>query len=344
MKLAVLLVLCTLLLSCSSSVPATPAEPQHASPDVKTPIVWVKYEYEARLSDGSIATGSGSGSGVIVSNENDELHIYTNRHVIDCGVAEEPCIQRFSERVTVRTQDGKLHAVDRVAVAPHHLDIAMLTVHTRHQYRAATYDSSMNVGDRVIAVGYPSYAQRVLEFSEARGRITALKDLLMDDGYAFASIESDAYTSFGSSGGGLFNERGDLIGINTWGDAETPYQRSIAIRLSALEDIEAFSYCEDGYLGPDDACYPYCSIEQVLGTDGHCYDPCTDFYCQTTPIYGGDDRCTDEQYILGEDGWCHLPCGSPSRYCSDDAICYRNTCAHCPAGAQLFTDGNCYET
>jgi hypothetical protein len=340
-KVTLLVVLSALLVACTSGIPATPAEAQQAAPDVKAPIVWVKYEYQARIADGPIVTGSSTGSGVIVSTEDRELRIYTNRHVIDCGLAEEPCWQRFAERVTVRTQDGKIHPVDRVAVAPHSLDIAVLTVPTSGDYRAATYASNMKVGDKVIAVGYPGYAQRVLEFSESRGRITALKDLLMDDGYAFASIESDAYTSFGSSGGGLFNERGDLIGINTWLDAGTPQQRSIAIRLSELEDIETFYYCEDGYPGPDDTCYPYCNTEQVLGSDGGCYDACDEFYCQTKPIYGGDERCEDEQYILGSDGWCHLPCGSTNTYCEDDTFCYRNRCISCPAGTTLFTNGEC---
>lgn len=215
------------------------------------PIVWVKYEYTAKLPDGSVIAAGASGSGVIVNVEDDELRIYTNRHVIDCGFTDDPCQQRITESVSVRTQDGKIHPVSRIAIAPHALDIALLTVRTANAdaYRAATYAQDVAVGDPVTAVGYPAYAARVLEFSVANGRITALKDLLMDDGYAFASIESDAYTYLGSSGGGLFNEDGALIGVNTWIDAGTASQRSIAIRLSALENIEAFSYCEEGYLG-----------------------------------------------------------------------------------------------
>lgn len=199
MNQATLLTLtCTmLLLGCTGAVPATPSQASESPPDVEASIVWVKYEYETKLADGTVTKGGGSGSGVIVDTE-DGLLVYTNRHVIDCGYAEDPCWQRISEKVTVRTQNGKLHPVSRVAIAPHNLDIAFLTVDTNGRtYRAARYVTEMSVGDRVIAVGYPAYAARVLEFSKANGRITALKDLLMDDGFAFASIATDAHTSFG---------------------------------------------------------------------------------------------------------------------------------------------------
>lgn len=191
------------LIGCQGVAPTPGTVAQRAETAAalyEEPIVWVKYEYTAKLPDGSVIAGGASGSGVIVNVEDDELRIYTNRHVIDCGFTDDPCHQRITESVNVRTQDGKIHPVARIAIAPHALDIALLTVRTANvdAYRAATYAQDVAVGDPVTAVGYPAYAARVLEFSVANGRITALKDLLMDDGYAFASIESDAYTYLGS--------------------------------------------------------------------------------------------------------------------------------------------------
>lgn len=91
-------------------------------------------------------------------------------------------------------------------------------------------------------------------------------------------------------------------------------------------------------------CYPYCTINQIVGRDGRCYDPCIDFYCESRAINGNDERCTNEQYILGEDGWYHAPCGSTTRYCGEEtAYCYRNACVSCPSGWQLYRDGHCYE-
>jgi len=99
--------------------------------DMQKTIVWVKYEYEGRSADGTPFSTSASGSGVIVGNDDNELTIYTNRHVIDCGRGENPCYQRTSEKVTIRTkQDGKTYPVYQVSVAPHNLDVAILKVKT----------------------------------------------------------------------------------------------------------------------------------------------------------------------------------------------------------------------
>jgi len=42
-------------------------------------------------------------------NSDNELTIYTNRHVVDCSYNDMNCFQRISENITVRTQDGVIH-------------------------------------------------------------------------------------------------------------------------------------------------------------------------------------------------------------------------------------------
>ncbi|MBU4451899.1 MAG: hypothetical protein KJ851_03815, partial [Nanoarchaeota archaeon] len=79
--------------------------------DVKKSIVWVKYEVTGKNEDGSYFENGGSGSGVIFSNTDSKLFIYTNRHVLDCGFNDMKCYSRLTEKTSVRTQDGQIYPV-----------------------------------------------------------------------------------------------------------------------------------------------------------------------------------------------------------------------------------------
>jgi len=233
-----------------------------------------------------------------------------------------------------------MHTISSISFYPHNLDIAQIEINTAgyETYGIPTYAKEVSVGDTVIAIGYPTYADKVLEFSISEGKVNLQKDLLMDDGFAFQSIESDAYTNFGSSGGGLFNKEGDLAGINTWGNVEA--QKSIAIKYSSLTEIKSLEACRrNSYLDTDHVCVEYCKREEVLGQDKTCYGVCDNFYCNSKKINGNDERCTDG-YIAGDDGYCHPPCGSTTIYCAEKSICFNNNCVSCKSGV-LFKDGTC---
>src|SRR3989344_3544597 len=92
---------------------------------IKESIVWVKYEVSGKNEDGSYFESSGTGSGVIARNEDNELTVYTNRHVVDCQYNDIKCFQRLSEDIQVRTQDGKLHKVDTVSFSESDIDLAI---------------------------------------------------------------------------------------------------------------------------------------------------------------------------------------------------------------------------
>src|SRR3989344_182924 len=95
---------------------------------IKESIVWVKYEVSGKNEEGSYFESGGTGSGVIVRNEDNELTVYTNRHVVDCQYNDIKCFQRLSEDIQVRTQDGKLHKVDTVSFSESDIDLAILTI------------------------------------------------------------------------------------------------------------------------------------------------------------------------------------------------------------------------
>jgi len=309
--------------------------------DIEKSIVWVKYEVTGKDEYGEAVEGSFSGSGVIYSNANSKLMIFTNRHVVDCLFTGE-CFQKTTEKVSVRTQDGKIYPVSKLYFAGHNLDIAVLEVGVKDSSKYPVPDArdDITIGDKVVAIGYPSYAERVVEFSRAEGRITSLKSLLMDDGYAFSSIESDAYTYFGSSGGGLFDSNGNLVGVNTWMGVDS--QQSIAIKVGSINDISLFVKCDSGqYLDMKGRCVQYCTSNEVLGKDGNCYGKCG-FYCLSTVPNAHDSRCNYNE-ITGQDKECHKPCGSASLYCGDPSeICYKDRCVSCTSvNTYLYEDGSC---
>ena len=223
---------------------------------IKQTIVWIKYDVTTASIDGSYSEESGTGSGVITLNEDGELTVYTNRHVVDCAYFDSPCFDRIDESIQVRTQDGKIHDVDQVSFSESGIDLAILTIKLSNakDYDFAYYTDEFEVNDKVIAVGYPGYADNVVEFSVSKGKITNIKETLSQStGDSFRVLESDAYTYFGSSGGGLFDEYGDLIGINTWIEGT---QTSIAIDFNSTTDKD-FVYCPSDSYFTEDGCEEY---------------------------------------------------------------------------------------
>ena len=307
---------------------------------IKRSIVWVKYVVDGKNVDGSSFQRVGTGSGVIVENENDELKIYTNRHVVDCEFNDDGCFQRVSEDIQVRTQNGKLHDVDEVSLSNSDVDLAILTIELddAENYGFSSYNDDFKVGDKVIAVGYPSYAKNVVEFSIGIGRILKIKDVLSQlSGDGFRTIESDAYTYFGSSGGGLFDEEGRLIGINTW---LAGTKTSVAIDFNSVRQQD-FTHCRSNSYYADGECWRYCDEDQVRGLENRkCYDICDDFYCNSKRLQVDSPVCPEGK-ILGNDGTCHFPCGSSNTYCSGSrSICFKNQCILCSSG-RLWEDGTC---
>ena len=86
-------------------------------------------------------------------------------------------------------------------------------------------DAALRTGDRVYAMGYPAVAtlsdalnvaQAIQEPTLTQGIVSAKKE--MAGGWSI--IQTDAAIHGGNSGGPLFNEAGEVIGINTFGMIE----------------------------------------------------------------------------------------------------------------------------
>ena len=129
------------------------------------------------------------GSGVIVDTE----LIVTNCHVIENSKAI--FVERRGQRVP-----AKLVAADW------HKDLCIINVSERIGQKANLQTTLPRIGDRVYSVGAPLG----LELSLGDGLISGIRDF-----GDFTKIQTSAPISPGSSGGGLFNDEGVLIGITT---------------------------------------------------------------------------------------------------------------------------------
>ncbi|MGH9404977.1 MAG: trypsin-like peptidase domain-containing protein [Terriglobia bacterium] len=131
------------------------------------------------------------GSGVVVA----PGRVVTNRHVIEDGI-------RFRVEHGGRTWPAKLVRVD-----PDHdlaeLSVPGLTAPAVHVRPSST----LNVGEKVYAIGSPEG----LELTISEGLISGLRDFDRE-----RVIQTSAAISPGSSGGGLFDSEGRLVGITTF--------------------------------------------------------------------------------------------------------------------------------
>jgi len=310
----------------------------------KQSIVWVKYVAEGKDEQGNYFPDmGGTGSGIILSQNESLLEVLTNRHVVDCGFVDTPCFQRINESVSVRTQDGKIHQVTRVLYAPHEMDVALLEANSDgSQYTPVITNAVFEIGDKVTAVGYPAFTERLTEFSVTEGSITNVRELLTQDGFSFKAIDSDVYTYFGSSGGGLFNKNGELIGVTSW--ISKSYNLTIATSIEVINNFSSYDYCDKGSYAFEGRCFNYCPADKFRDKNGTCIESCGGSYCSEGAVCC-NNRCAICQngLVLGDDCMCHEPCGSSGEYCSDGAICYNNRCAKCQSGLIFGNDGMCHE-
>lgn len=170
-----------------------------------------------------------SGSGVIIGQNDSELLIVSNNHV----VAE-------SKALTVTFHDG-ISIEAKIKGTDSDMDLAIIAV-PRSEISAETMDAikiatigdsdKLAVGEPAIAIGNAlGYGQSVTS-----GIVSALNRQLDDSDVEF--IQTDAAINPGNSGGALLNANGEVIGINTAKlSAEAVEGMGYAIPISDVSDI-----------------------------------------------------------------------------------------------------------
>ncbi len=179
-----------------------------------------------------------AGTGIIVSQTDDELLIVTNHHVI-----------QGSETLTVTFNDeSSVEAGVKGSDAAH--DVAVIAVpkdqisdETMKAISVATLGDStqLKVGEPAIAIGNAlGYGQSVtVGVISAVDRELASKDESTGQiGSAVKMIQTDAAINAGNSGGALINVSGEVIGINSSKLAGTQIEgMGYAIPISDVSDI-----------------------------------------------------------------------------------------------------------
>ena len=145
---------------------------------------------------GQMQLVQGAGSGVIMTEDG---YIATNYHVV-----------QGANKVQVTLHNGESYPAKIIGSDPAN-DIAVIKIDAKGLTTATVGDSStVDVGDLAVAIGNPLGQ---LGGTATTGIISALDRTLDVEGTTLTLMQTDAAINGGNSGGGLFNSKGELIGI-----------------------------------------------------------------------------------------------------------------------------------
>ena len=188
---------CLLLVGCGSTPPTTSAPRGSASakePAAGRTLTAAQIAERATPSIVLIRTPGGLGTGFIVSADG---RVVTNLHVI-AGAAE----------AVVVLGDGRTFADVEVIGVDEQRDLAVLHIPATKLPSVKLGDSgAVHPGDRVVAIGHPLGLGNTV----SDGLVSAVR--VLDESLTLLQIS--APIAPGSSGGPLFNEHGEVIGVAT---------------------------------------------------------------------------------------------------------------------------------
>ena len=169
-----------------------------------------------------------AGSGIIVGQNDSELLIVTNNHVVEgSSTLTVTFIDEESVEADIKGTDSDK---DLAVVVP----LSKIKDSTMNKIAVATLGDSdkTQVGDQVIAIGNAlGYGQSVTT------GIVSAKERTMDS-YDGKLLQTDAAINPGNSGGALLNANGEVIGINSAKIAtETVEGIGYAIPVSDVSDL-----------------------------------------------------------------------------------------------------------
>lgn len=204
------------LIALSPSVSATTAAGVVAHPNILRATV-------------KISNSFSGGSGVIVRRDNQSYYVLTAAHVADCALPNR-------EELLVTTSDNKSHIVkpediscpqpltslsqsliqceeSKIKSEPWGIDLAVISFLSSDQYASASRTKDIDKpGITVFIGGYPKESSQLTVVKSEGGALVPPKSPASTcQGYGLRYI---AATQDGMSGGGVWNENGELVGIH----------------------------------------------------------------------------------------------------------------------------------
>lgn len=244
---------------------AAPATPTGVVIEDVSPIVEAAMPSVVAINNTTVVTSStwfgqqqtyevpSSGSGIIVGQNETELLVVTNNHVIeDSSTLSVTFIDECTIEAAIKGTDSES---DLAVIA---VPLEDIPAETRSQIKAATIGDSdtLKMGQGVIAIGNAlGHGQSVTV-----GHISALDREITIDGIQKTVIQTDAAINPGNSGGALLNAKGELVGINEAKYADETvegvgYAIPISYAMDIIEDLKLrptkieLAESEQGYLG-----------------------------------------------------------------------------------------------
>lgn len=192
----------------------------------------------------------GSGSGIIVGKNENELLIVTNNHVI----TDSKSIKVTFINNTVL--DAQIKGTDQTAdLAVVAVKLSQIDQKTLEAIKVANLGNSeeTKVGEMSIAIGNAlGYGQSVTV-----GYVSAKDRKVSIDNKSMTLLQTDAAINPGNSGGALLNVKGEVIGINSvkYASSEVegmgyaiPISKAVPI-INELMNREVIKEGDEGYLG-----------------------------------------------------------------------------------------------
>jgi Flp pilus assembly protein TadD/V8-like Glu-specific endopeptidase len=180
-----------------------------------------------------ISTSDDTGSGVIIKREGNTYTILTAAHVVSAR-----------EKVyTINTSDGQQHQLQQQMIKPfpNKIDLAVVKFTSTNTYPVAKIGSSSQAeeGASVYATGFPAPTRAISAaiYAFKDGKVIAESSQDLEGGYG---IVYSCNTLPGMSGGGIFNENGELIAIHGKGDVDEkfkPSQENENVRFKTGNDL-----------------------------------------------------------------------------------------------------------
>ena len=181
----------------------------------------------------------GSGSGVIIEKKGSQYTILTAFHLFEDIDSEIP--------FTIRTSDYSFYKIEKNSIKQiENLDLAIFTFKTQKEYETVNFSniSMLKKGDVLFSSGFVDG-----NFYFQKGELIASSNAKVKDGNQLI------YTSKvvpGMSGGGIFDNYGKLVGINTRSTSQSFQDKSFAYSIGVpnsffidFKNGNAFIYSEE---------------------------------------------------------------------------------------------------